>query len=269
MASQPLVHDPPGPRLRLVADGEPSAAPTVQPRPSGQPPASGEPPASGSPPASGRPPASGPPPAQPPSAQDEELVEAFQAGDAGAGARLYDRLFPVVDATIVRILGRREHDHADLVQSTFEQIVSTLSRRTFARHCSLAGWAAVLACHVGLNALRSRRRERGVIDRGQEIGAQGTVEKGAPASLESQLRARDELAWVRRHLAEMDPDRVTTLLLNAMGHELVEIAGLTGTSVAAAQSRLSRARRELRARLEEVHSARVSASAEHDDPRHS
>ena len=204
------------------------------------------------------------PTAQPPTPeQDEALVEAFQAGRAEAGVRLYNRLFPVVDATIVRILGRREHDHADLVQSTFEQIVSTLSRRTFARHCSLAGWAAVLACHVGLNALRSRRRERGVIDRGPELGAQGTLERAAPATLEAQLRARDELAWVRRHLAEMDPDRVTAMLLHAMGHELAEIAGLTGTTVAAAQSRLSRGRRELRAHLDELD----SPPAAHDDPR--
>ncbi len=219
MASQPLVPDPPGPRLRLVAEKSPSPASIVRPiRPE----------------------------------QDEDLVEAFQAGRAGAGDRLYDRLFPVVDATIVRILGRREHDHPDLVQSAFEQIVSTLSRRTFGRECTLAGWAAVLACHVGLNALRSRRRERGVIDRGRDVDSQGTLEHAAPASLESQLRARDELARVRRHLAEMDPDRVTTMLLGAMGYDLVAIAALTGKSVAAAQSRLSRGRRELRARLDET-----------------
>jgi RNA polymerase sigma-70 factor (ECF subfamily) len=221
MASQPFAYDSPAPRLRLVAEAGPVPAPIVQP-------------------------------VRPP--QDEELVEAFQAGRAGAGVMLYDRLFPVVDATMVRILGRREHDHADLVQSTFEQIVSTLSKRTFARHCSLAGWAAVLACHVGLNALRSCRRERAVIDRGQELGEQGTLERAAPATLESQLRARDELSFVHRHLAEMDPDRVTALLLNAMGHELTEIAGLTGASVAAAQSRLSRGRRDLRARLEAMDS---------------
>ena len=241
MASQPLVHDPRGPRLRLVEAGDGAltsvpSIPTVQPSPL---------------------------PKQD-DVQDDVLVEAFQTGRPGAGVRLYDRLFPVVDATIVRILGRREHDHADLVQSTFEQIVTTLSRRTFARQCSLAGWAAVLACHVGLNALRSRRRERGVIDRGQELGAQGTLERAAPATLESQLRAREELARVRRHLAEMDSDRVTAMLLNAMGHELVEIAGLTGTSVAAAQSRLSRGRRELRARLEETDAP--AASGEPRDP---
>lgn len=182
--------------------------------------------------------------------EDEELVRAFQANIAGAGPRLYDRLFPVVDATIVRVLGRREHDHADLVQSAFEQIVSTLSRRTFGKHCGLAGWAAVLTCHVALNALRSRRRERGVIDRGQDLGDQGILERAASATIESQLRAREDLARVRYHLAAMDPNRVTALLLTAMGHDLTEIAALTGTSLAAAQSRLSRGRRELRARLD-------------------
>jgi RNA polymerase sigma-70 factor (ECF subfamily) len=183
---------------------------------------------------------------------DEQLVEAFQAGRPGSGEALYDRLVPVVDATIARILGRREHDHPDLVQSAFEQIVSTLSKRTFARQCSLAGWAAVLACHVGLNALRSRRRERAVLDRGQELDAEAPQERAGPMPLEAQLRARDELATVRRHLAAMDPDRVTSLLLHAMGYELTEIAELTTTSVAAAQSRLSRGRRELRARMEDT-----------------
>jgi RNA polymerase sigma-70 factor (ECF subfamily) len=181
---------------------------------------------------------------------DDTLIAAFQAGEPGSGLRLYDRLFPVVDATIVRILGRREHDHADLVQSAFEQIVVTLSKRSFARQCSLAGWAAVLACHAGLNALRSRRRERTVLDRGGEGTVVSPPDRADPALLESQLRARDDLAAVRRHLGSMDPDRVTTLMLHAMGYELTEIAELTKTSVAAAQSRLSRGRRELRARLE-------------------
>jgi RNA polymerase sigma-70 factor, ECF subfamily len=226
MASQPFVRDPPGPRLRLVGAPEDSSLTPVD---------------------------------------DEQLVEAFQAGRPGSGEALYDRLVPVVDATIARILGRREHDHPDLVQSAFEQIVSTLSKRTYARQCSLAGWAAVLACHVGLNALRSRRRERAVIDRGQELDAEVPQERAGPMPLEAQLRARDELATVRRHLAAMDPARVTSLLLHAMGYELTEIAELTTTSVAAAQSRLSRGRRELRARMENAAKAgRDSAPGAND-----
>jgi RNA polymerase sigma-70 factor (ECF subfamily) len=190
----------------------------------------------------------------PPRPDDAALMAAFEAGEPGAGERLYDRLVPVVDATIARILGGRESDHADLVQAAFEQIVGTLLKRRYAGRCSLAGWAASIACHVGLNALRARRRERRVIERRRQDDAEdaslGVIERApAPTSLDTQLRARDELAAVRLHLAQMAPERVTALLLNAMGHDLSEVAELTQTSVAAAQSRLSRARRELRERL--------------------
>ena len=50
----------------------------------------------------------------------------------------------------------------------------------------------------------------------------------------------------------MSPDRTEALLLHDMlGHELSEIAVLHGISVAAAQSRVLRARKELQQRLEE------------------
>lgn len=184
---------------------------------------------------------------------DELLIRDFEHGVSGAGGRLYDRLLPVVDATLYRVLGRREQDHADLVQSAFEQIVSSLSKRRFARGCSLASWATVLSCHVGLNALRSRRRERGVIDRDHDPSAPPDVRSGLSSHtrIDAELGAREKLAAIRHRLAEMDPDRVAAVLLHAMGHDLAEIATLTGTSVAAAQSRLSRGRRELRSRMEE------------------
>lgn len=181
---------------------------------------------------------------------DDALLEDFQLGQPGSGAHLYERLFPVVDATIFRVVGRREADHADLVQAVFEQIVSTILKRRFARGCSLAGWAAVLACHVGFNALRARRRERGVVDRDQDAASPSVLARATDAPPENRLDAREELAAVRRCLAEMDADRATALLLHASGHDLTEIAALTNTSVAAAQSRLSRGRRELRARME-------------------
>jgi RNA polymerase sigma-70 factor (ECF subfamily) len=181
---------------------------------------------------------------------DEKLLEEFQAGRPGAGAQLYDRLFPIVDATLFRVLGRREPDHPDLVQSVFEQIVSTILKRRFARGCSLAGWAAVLACNVGFNALRARRRERGVVDREQDAATAAPAVDTQGDRLERQIGARDELAAVRVCLAEMDADRVTALLMHASGYDLTEIAALTRTSVAAAQSRLSRGRRELHARMD-------------------
>ncbi|AUX40438.1 ECF family RNA polymerase sigma factor [Sorangium cellulosum] len=186
---------------------------------------------------------------------DEELLLAFHRGERGIGLRLYEHLLPVVDRTLYRILGCREQDHADLVQGAFEQIVSTLARRRFAGECSLAGWASVIACHVGLSALRARRRERKVIDRspGPEVAPEPPARSADP---ERELRAQRDLEALRRHLAAMDRDRAAALLLHAMGYSLQEIAALTGASVAAAQSRLSRGRRELQARFEPDTTAR-------------
>lgn len=184
----------------------------------------------------------------PPAAADEEILAALREGTRGVGLRLYDRLLPVVDGTLYRILGAREQDHADLVQAAFEQIVSALTKRRFAGRCSLAGWAAVVTCHVGLSALRSRKRERRVIERGADPQA-SIRDVASRADPERQLSIDRELEAVRRHLSEMDPERATTLVMHAAGHSLDEIAQLSGVSVAAAQSRLSRGRRELLARM--------------------
>jgi RNA polymerase sigma-70 factor (ECF subfamily) len=162
---------------------------------------------------------------------------------------LYDRVIGVVERTLYRIFGRREHDHDDIVQNTFEQIVITLCRQRFARACSLTTWATTVATHVGLNALRSRRRERRILDRGESAD----VIEASPRSTSGNaaVEARLELDRVRAHLASMDPNKAETLFLHdALGHDLAEIAVITGVSVAAAQSRLVRGRKELRERLE-------------------
>lgn len=189
----------------------------------------------------GSPPAEGAPPLR-----DAELIAGVQRGDDRLSAELYDRVAGVVDRTLYRVFGRRESDHEDLMQSTFEQIVVTLSRRRFAAACSLSTWASTIATHVGLNALRSRRRERRVVDRDAELD-------DAPGSgnAERSLEARSDVARLRGHLAAMDEDKASTLFLHdALGHDLAEVAVLTGVSVAAAQSRLVRGRKDLHERLE-------------------
>ncbi len=183
---------------------------------------------------------------QPPS--DEQIIDAVQRGEHRVAALLYDRLFGVVDHTLFRVFGRREVDHDDLVQTVFEQIVVTLSRRSYARACNLKTWASSIASHVGFNALRSRRRERRVLDR--EVTVEGTVVP-TRTDAESLAAARVELDRVRRHLLAMKPDQAQTVFLHdVLGHELAEIALMMQVSVAAAQSRLVRGRRELYRRLD-------------------
>jgi RNA polymerase sigma-70 factor (ECF subfamily) len=181
---------------------------------------------------------------------DEALVEAVQRADDRVASEIYDRLFEVVDRTLHRVVGNRGTDHDDLVQQAFEQIILTLSRHSFAHLCSLRTWASRVATHVGLNALRSRRRERAVFDKSLEIelDASGIASGRDPHGA---LHSRFDLELVRGLLGEMNPVVVEVLLLHdVFGHDVAEIAMMMGTSMPAAQSRLFRGRRDLRKRLE-------------------
>jgi RNA polymerase sigma-70 factor (ECF subfamily) len=171
------------------------------------------------------------------------LIEAVQRGDQRVASELYERLIEVVDHTLYRIFGRREPDHDDLVQSTFEQIVRTLTERSYARACNLRTWASSIASHVGLNALRARRRERNVIDRLY----QGDMELvPLDRDAEKSAQARAELEELRATLGAMKPEQAHAVFLHdVLGHDLAEMALLLDISVAAAQSRLVRGRREL------------------------
>jgi RNA polymerase sigma-70 factor (ECF subfamily) len=186
------------------------------------------------------------------SISDEALLAALRNGDAQKAAILYDRLIRVVDGTLVRILGRREQDHDDLVQSVFEQIIVALGKDHFAGTCALGGWAAAIACNLGLNALRSRVRERRVVDRMRDadVEAQRAASQG---DAEREAGARSELARVCVELAAMNREKATAVLLyDVFGHDLMEVAALTGVTVAAAQSRLVRGRKELHDRLRQA-----------------
>jgi RNA polymerase sigma factor (sigma-70 family) len=158
---------------------------------------------------------------------DEALIAAVASGDTHASAGLYDRLVDVVDHTLFRVFGRRESDHDDMVQATFERIVTTLARHTFARDCSLPSLACSIATSVGLDALRARRR-----------------------STADDATAQRDADRVRSHLASMSPEKAETILLHDLcGYELAEIARLTGASVSTVQSRLAWGRRELQSEL--------------------
>ena len=182
-----------------------------------------------------------------PNWSDLEILDALAARDPRAGVALYDRLIRVVEWTILRVVGQRGPEHDDLVQSAFEQIVISLHRRRYARECSLTSWASAISCHVALNALRARRRQRWL----WSSGARPELEPSPRPDLESQLAARQALERIRKELARMNHSRAEVLVLHEVnGLELAEIARVLGISVAAAQSRLARGRRELLQRLE-------------------
>lgn len=177
---------------------------------------------------------------------DEELIDAIVQGDARIAGQIHDRLIRVIDHTLYRVFGRREHDHDDLIQTCFEQVLRTLTDRTFAGNCSLRTWAGRITTHVALNALRSRQRERKVIQH-----SDAPPESGPLSARQGSAEATVELDRVRRELSRMKPSRAEVLVLHDVhGYHLSEIASMLDVSVSAAQSRLVRGRRELHERLE-------------------
>lgn len=180
---------------------------------------------------------------------DSCLVEGIIRGDERVAADLYWRLLPVVEATLVRVIGRREDDHEDLVQISFEQIILTLSEGRYAQACSLKTWASTIAAHVALKALRSRMRKRRVFDLYVEPD-EVTRQFAGGDDVERSVSFKQEVDSVRRELLALSPGRAEAVLLHdVLGHGLAEIAVMTGSSLVAAQSRLSRGRRELARRL--------------------
>ena len=182
-------------------------------------------------------------------ASDEELVDAVRSGDHRVAGLLYDRVIDGVERALYRVLGARERDHDDLVQSVFEQIIVTLKRNTYAKACSLKTWASSIAAHVALNSIRSRRVERRIFDRGTSIES---LAEPARLNIEATAGARLELARVRRELAALSSQKAQAVVLHdVLGHSLAEIALMCSVPVSTVQTRLVRGRRELLRRLQQ------------------
>ena len=180
---------------------------------------------------------------------EQAQIAAIRRGDTKVGQQLYTRLIRVIDSTLTRVVGPGQPDHDDWVQVTFEEVVRTIYDGRFQGRCRLTSWAASIASHVGLNAIRSRKTERGIFERGEPLESPNLA-YGA-SNPEAMLEARDSLRKLREALATLSPGRAEAVLLHdALGYNLSEVAAMTSSSEAAVQSRLVRGRRDLEERLE-------------------
>ncbi len=181
-------------------------------------------------------------------ASEQELLDGIVRGDDRIAAELYRRLLPAVEMSLVRVFGRREAEHEDLVQIVFEQIILTLAKQSYAQACSLKTWASSIAARVALKTLRNRYRQRKVFDFRAEPELVNL--QRSPDDVERQVASRQSVQRLREELSQLAPPKAEAVVLHdVLGHGLLEIAAMTGTSVTAAQTRLSRGRRELAVRL--------------------
>lgn len=128
-----------------------------------------------------------------------------------------------------------------MAQLALIELVGSVDR--FRGECSLDTWVSKVTAYVICKQIRRRRFERNLFERGGSDAADEAIARPV-------LLARDVLGRVRTHLDAMDQGRAMSFLLHdACGFDLREVARMLDVSVAAAQKRLVRGRRELRERI--------------------
>jgi RNA polymerase sigma-70 factor (ECF subfamily) len=146
---------------------------------------------------------------------------------------------PIVDRTLLRLLGSADPDYEDLAQVALFELVDTIQR--FRRDCPLDAWLSLVTARVVYRHIRRRRLERRIFEQLSIDDAQGRLHV-LPVAFE----ARQALDRVGTVLGVLDAKRVWTWLLHDVyGYDLKEITDIMGVSLSAAQSRLVRGRRDV------------------------
>jgi RNA polymerase sigma-70 factor (ECF subfamily) len=176
---------------------------------------------------------------------DLELVARVSRGDARAMAAFYDRVRPIIDRKLRRLLGIHDADFDDMVQNSLIELMRSLDR--FRGEGALDGWVGVVSARVVFRQIRERRSERRIFAAAPTDGATELLDT---ADVEEESSARELLTRVRNHLDAIDPVKAWTYVLHdVVGHSLAEVAEITNASIPATQSRLFRGRRELEERI--------------------
>jgi len=180
-----------------------------------------------------------------PTRTDEAILAAVRGGDATVAADFYWRIKPVVERTVRRLFGRGDCDGEDLVQIALVQIIESLP--SYRGECPLDAWLSAVSANVVYKYIRRRRLERRIF----ENAFDGPEPPAAAATAGPQrMMMRDTARRVADLLSAMRPDRSWAFVLHDVcGYSLDEIAHICGISVAAAQSRLVRGRRDLHDRV--------------------
>jgi RNA polymerase sigma-70 factor, ECF subfamily len=185
------------------------------------------------------------PAAPPPALDDSELLAAVRGGDASAATALHDRIRPQIDRTIARLLTPDDIDQDDIAQQAMIELVRTIGH--YRGDCALDSWTSTITARVVYKHIRRRRIERRIF---------GSFDSELVASMRSdshtgrEAMARTVIPRVVAHLCAIDESRAWAFVLHDVcGYDLREIAEITGVTVAAAQTRLVRGRREVHERI--------------------
>lgn len=190
-----------------------------------------------------------------------ETTEAQDAADMGRLAQGHDaalndlmqrhgeRLFHY----LVRQL-RNEGDAEDLAQETFVRVYQNRAR--FDQKAKFTAWLYTIATNLVRDRFRWQARHSQVSleaeneHTGASLGASLAEQGSGPLE---KLQQEERAESVRQAVAKLPEDLRTALILSEYEkHSQAEIAVITGCSVKAVESRILRARQQLRSRLQKL-----------------
>jgi RNA polymerase sigma-70 factor (ECF subfamily) len=172
------------------------------------------------------------------------------AWERASASGVLERVQPVVDAVLRRVLGSNDPEYEDLVQSSLENVLVTIDGGRFRGECPPSGLAATIARNVAVDALRARSRERRVFTRDECEDVVVNKTPGGQVGPEHIAYVNQQLRQYAGALSRVSAGKADVVYLHdVLGYELSEVATMVGTTVAAAQSRLVRGRREVLERM--------------------
>jgi RNA polymerase sigma-70 factor (ECF subfamily) len=190
-------------------------------------------------------------PARQADARDRADMERLMAGHDAALNDLMERHATPIFHFLCRMAGN-EDDANDLAQETFVRVFK--SRASFRPHEKFSTWLFTIAANLARNHFRWRARHPGISletkndETEQTLG--GTLPAGGPSPNEQAL-ATERAHAVRAAVNNLPEDlRAAVVLCEWEDRSVAEAAVLLATTPKAVESRLYRARKILRDRLE-------------------
>jgi RNA polymerase sigma-70 factor (ECF subfamily) len=185
---------------------------------------------------------------------DRELMAAFQEGDEGAFAELFERH----GKPLLNFFYRMCYDRAaseDLVQETFLRVIR--SRETWRPDASFTTWLYTVARNLWIDRHRSRKAAPKTVsadlpasDGGGSLVDRVETREEGPVK---QVADREAAALVRRAIEDLpEAQRMVFLLAEAQGLKYREIARILEVPIGTVKSRMNAAVARLRGLLGHV-----------------
>lgn len=171
---------------------------------------------------------------------DGTLLEALRLGDDAAFEALFERYYSQVYAVTIRVLGSPE-DAEELTLDVFMKLYRQPVDRV--EDGSLGGWLYRTALNGAFNALRSRKRRRGWL---QRLAVLHRSEPEAGENPSDVVERQSEIDEVRMALARLPERQRNALVLRSHGFQYREIAEALDLSPSSVGTLLARGERALR-----------------------